>query len=156
MEFQTWMQWLIPVLSALLSGSGIWALLSARAAGKATERAAASAAAATERAAVAAANATERAAVAAAHPATQEAATADWTSLMAYRQSELLALRNNTAKLEVRVLSLERQREEDMQYIEDLEVHIWKSLPPPPPPRRRYAGPTGVTTTTTTIIDEAP
>jgi hypothetical protein len=110
-----WMQWLIPLLSALLSGSGIWALFSARTTAKATQAAA----------------------LAAAAPAAQQATTADWNSLMSFWQSEMAALRANAAQMEVRLLFLEEQREEDIRYIEDLEQHIWKSLPPPPPVRKR-------------------
>lgn len=127
---------IIPVLCAILGGGGIWALLGARTAARATERVAASAARATERAAEAAANATERAAEAAAQPATQVAVTADWTSLMAYWQAEMAALRVASNSLEVRVLFLEHQREDDLAHIDDLEQHIWQQLPPPPPARR--------------------
>ncbi|HJW01366.1 MAG TPA: hypothetical protein VJ617_19930 [Arthrobacter sp.] len=137
MEWAEWMQWLIPAISALLGGSGVWALLGARAAGKATERAAEAAAQATERAAEAAANATERAAALASTPAVQSATTADWTALMSYWQAEMTAMRSNAAALEVRVLFLEHQREEDLRHIEVLEQHIWNELPPPPPTRRR-------------------
>lgn len=119
MDWAEWMRWLIPLLSALLSGGGIWALLSARATAKATRQAA------------------EAAAV----PAVQMATTADWTSLMTFWQSEMSAMRTEAAKLEARVLFLEHQRESDLQYIADLEEHIWKSLPPPPPTRRKYAPP---------------
>ena len=35
-----WMQWLVPILSALLSGSGVWALFAARATARATQAAA--------------------------------------------------------------------------------------------------------------------
>ena len=132
-----WMQWLIPALSALLGGSGVWALLGARAAGKATERAAEAAAQATERAAEAAANATERAASLAATPAVQSATTADWSALMSYWQAEMNTLRASTQALEIRVMFLEHRREEDLQHIEELEQHIWDQLPPPPPPRKR-------------------
>jgi hypothetical protein len=127
----------VPILCAILGAGGIWALLSARTSGRATERAAYAAAQATERAADAAANATERAAYAAANPQVQSAVTADWSALMAYWQAEMAALRTNAAQLEVRVLFLERQREEDLQYIDALEQHIWNQLPPPPPPRRK-------------------
>jgi hypothetical protein len=126
----------IPLLCTLLGGGGVWALLSARAAGRATERAAEAAAHATERAAEAAANATERAAALAAVPGVQSAATADWSALMNYWQSEMAALRSNAQSLEVRVLFLEHQREDDLAHIDALEQHIWAALPPPPPPRR--------------------
>lgn len=116
MEWMTWMQWLVPLLSALLSGSGIWALLSARSTARATEQAATAAAA----------------------PAGQAAATADWAALLSFWQAELAVLRTDTGRLEVRVMFLERQREDDLQHIEDLEQHIWHELPPPPPLRRRY------------------
>lgn len=127
----------VPLLCTVLGAGGVWALLSARTAARATERAADSAANATERAAEAAANATERAAEAAATPQVQTAVTADWTALMTFWQSEITAVRNNASQLEVRILFLEHQREEDLQYIEDLEQHIWQALPPPPPVRRR-------------------
>lgn len=140
MEFQIWMQWLIPALSAVLSGGGIWALLAARSAGKATERAAIAAGIATERAAEAAAHATERAAALAAAPVAQQATTADWTSLMAYWQTELNSLRETSAHMEVRLTVFEKQREEDLQHIEDLYQHIWSQKPPPPPPRRTAPG----------------
>jgi hypothetical protein len=110
------MQWLVPVLSALLTGSGLWALLAARQ---------------TARATVAAAQAT-------AAPATITAATADWSSLMTFWQNEIAVLRSEIGKLEVRVAILDRQREEDAQYIGELEQHILNELPPPPPMRRRF------------------
>lgn len=148
---------LIPILCALLGGSGLWAMLSARTSGKATERAAFAAAQATERAAQAAASATERAAALVAVPGHQQAVTADWTSLMAYWQAEMQALRDATNRLDVKVMDLERQRDWDLQYIEDLEIHIWKGLPPPPPIRRRLQHPSTVTTTTTkTETEEVP
>jgi hypothetical protein len=125
MAWMQWMQWLIPILSAILSAGGVWTLLSARATARATEKAA----------------------LAAAQPATQAAVTADWTSLMAYWQAEMTALRVAATKLDVRVEYLERLREADLSYIDDLEQHIWSGLPPPPPPRRR------VTTTTTTTTE---
>lgn len=127
---------IIPVLCTILGGGGIWALLSARAGGRAVERAAFAAAQATERAASAAASATERAAVAAAIPQVHAAVTADWSALMNYWQAEMLAMRTKAAELEVRVLFLEHQREDDLAHIDALEQHIWNALPPPPPPRR--------------------
>ena len=114
MEFAQWMQWIIPVLSALLSGSGVWALLSARTTARATQAAAA----------------------AAALPAQTQAVTADWSALMTYWQAEMLSMRTSASHLEVRVVFLEREREEDLAHIDALEQHIWSSLPPPPPPRR--------------------
>lgn len=126
----------IPILCTILGAGGVWALLSARTAAKATERAAESAARATERAAEAAANATERAAEAAAVPAMQTAATADWSALMQFWQAEMSAMRNNAQSLEVRVLFLEHQRDDDLAHIDLLEQHIWNALPPPPPPRK--------------------
>lgn len=69
--------------------------------------------------------------------ANQQASTADWTGLMAYWQSEVRDLRNDSKVLEVRVMFLEAQREDDLQHISDLENHIWQQLPPPPPMRRR-------------------
>lgn len=126
MEWRSWMEWLIPILSAVLSGSGIWALLSARAAGKATERAAESAA-----------RATEHAASLTAGPPTIQANTADWSSLMGYWQAEMTELRGDANRLEVRVMFLEKQREEDLEHIAALEQHIWNELPPPPPTRKR-------------------
>ena len=140
MEFLPWMQWLIPVLSAVLSGGGIWALLAARSAGRATERAAVAAGIATEPAAAAAAHATERAAALAAAPVAQQATTADWTSLMAYWQSEMNTVREASTRMEVRLTLFEKLREEDLQHIDDLEQHIWGQKPPPPPPRRSAPG----------------
>lgn len=124
------MEWLVPLLCALLGGGGLWALLAARATGKATEAAA-----------VSAAEATKAAAEAAAAPALAAASSADWSSLMAYWQQEMKSMRADANRLEVRVLFLERQREEDLQHISDLEAHIWAELPPPPPPRRRTPPP---------------
>lgn len=114
MEFAQWMQWLIPILCALLTGTGFWALLSARATARATQAAA----------------------EAAAIPAQKQADTADWTALMSYWQSEMTSLRDTASKLDVRILFLEAQREEDQQHIDNLEQHIWRALPPPPPPRK--------------------
>lgn len=141
MQWATWMEWLIPILSAILSGGGIWALLSARAAARSTERAAEVAAKAVERAAEAAANATERAAALAAEPGAHKAATADWASLMSYWQGELNTLRENANRLEVRIGVFEQQREDDLTHIEDLYQHIWEHKPPPPPPRRQATPP---------------
>jgi ubiquinone biosynthesis protein UbiJ len=115
MEFQVWMQWLIPLLSAVLAGSGVWTLLAARTTARATVRAA----------------------DASAQPAAAAALTADWAGLMGYWQQEMTALRADANRLEVRVMFLERQREEDLQLINELEAHIWSELPPPPPSRRR-------------------
>ncbi|HEX9227326.1 MAG TPA: hypothetical protein VF885_11840 [Arthrobacter sp.] len=140
MEFQAWMQWLIPALSAVLSGGGIWALLAARASSRATERAAIAAGHATERAAEAAAIATERAAALAAGPMSQQAVTADWSSLMSYWKDELTALREVANQTEVRLSLFEKQRDEDLQHIEDLYQHIWNQKPPPPPARRQAPG----------------
>jgi hypothetical protein len=140
MEFQAWMQWLIPALSAVLSGGGMWALLAARASSRATERAAVAAGLATERAAEAAAHATERAAALAAAPVAQQATTADWSSLMAYWQSEMATVREASTRMEIRLGVFEKQREEDLQHIEDLEQHIWNGKPPPPPARRSAPG----------------
>lgn len=119
MEFQPWMEWLVPVLCALLTGTGIWAFLAARATAKATREAAAITAA----------------------PAVQQATTADWNTLMTYWQTEMAQLRASANSLEVRVQFLERQREDDLQHIEDLEQHIWHQLPPPPPARRKPQAP---------------
>jgi len=119
MEFQTWMQWLIPALCALLGGSGIWALLSARTTARATQTAATTAA----------------------QPAIQTAATADWSALLTFWQAELNVVRESHTRLQVKVEILAIQREEDLQYIEDLEQHIWQELPPPPPLRRRHRKP---------------
>ena len=115
MEFQHWMQWLIPFLSAVLATGGVWTLLAARASSKATVKAAEASAA----------------------PAAAAAVSADWASLMSYWQTEMTALRTDSNRLEVRVLFLERQREEDLALITELEAHIWAELPPPPPSRRR-------------------
>ena len=117
MEFQPWMEWLVPVLCALLTGTGLWAFLSARATAKATREGAAL------------------------YPAPPEANTADWNALASYWTAEMKALRETSTNLEVRVLFLERQREEDLQHIEDLEQHIWNQLPPPPPIRRKTQAP---------------
>lgn len=105
---------IVPILCAAMGAGGIWALLSARTTARATERVA----------------------EVAATPQVQTAVTADWTALMAYWQAEMTALRTTSAQLEVRVMFLERQREEDLAYIDALEQHIWKALPPPPPQRR--------------------
>lgn len=115
MPWMDWMQWLVPALSALLGGSGVWALLGARATGRATREAA----------------------EAAARPAGQQAVTADWTSLMTFWQAELNVMRESHSQLQVKVEILAHQRDEDLQFIEDLEQHIWNELPPPPPLRRR-------------------
>ena len=140
MEFLPWMQWIIPALSAILSTSGIWAMLAARSAGRATERSAVAAAIATERAAEAAGLATERAAALAAAPVSQQASTADWTSLMTYWQNELTTIRETSTRLEVRLAHIEKMREDDLQHIDDLEQHIWQQKPPPPPARRQAPG----------------
>lgn len=95
---------------------------------------------ATERAALAAAHATETAAAIAAAPNVQQAATADWTSLMAYWQAEMATMREQATRMEVRLGVFEKQREEDLQHIDDLEQHIWSQKPPPPPPRRSAPG----------------
>lgn len=114
------MEWIVPGLCALFSGTGLWAWFAARATARATIKAAETAA----------------------QPAAQSATTADWTALMTFWQGELTALRNNTSALEVRLLFLEQQRDDDLAYIEDLQQHIWEHLPPPPPLRRRTARPT--------------
>lgn len=110
------MQWLVPILSALLGASGVWTLLAARATSRATQAAA----------------------EAAARPAVQQAATADWGALMTFWQGELNVMRESHSQLQIKVEILAHQREEDLQYIEDLEAHIWAELPPPPPLRRRH------------------
>ena len=104
---------IVPILCAILGGGGVWALLSARTTAKATERVA----------------------EVAVTPQVQTATTADWSALMSYWQAEMAALRLTSSQLEVRVLFLEREREEDLAHIDALEQHIWRSLPPPPPPR---------------------
>jgi hypothetical protein len=109
------MQWLVPILCAVFSGTGLWALLSARATARATREAAALSAA----------------------PAQAQAATADWSALMSYWQSEMAAVRDTASKLDVRIQFLEQEREDDQKYIADLEIHIWSQLPPPPPVRQR-------------------
>ena len=119
MQWQAWMEWLVPVLCAALGGSGVWALLTARTTARATQAAAALAAA----------------------PAAQTAQTADWTSLMTFWQGELNTMRESHTQLQVKVEILAHQREEDLQHIEDLETHIWNELPPPPPLRRRTRKP---------------
>jgi 4-alpha-glucanotransferase len=108
------MEWLIPALCAVFSGTGLWAWFAARATARATVKAA----------------------EAAAEPAIQTATTADWSSLMSYWQAELQAVRANANQLEVRLLFLEQLRSDDLDYIEDLHQHIWQELPPPPPVRR--------------------
>ena len=110
-----WMQWLVPILCAVFSGTGLWALLSARATARATREAAALAAA----------------------PAAAQAQTADWSALMSYWQSEMGSLRDTANKLDVRIQFLEQERDADQKYIADLEIHIWSQLPPPPPVRRK-------------------
>lgn len=115
MEWAEWMKWLIPIISGIFGAGGVWALLAARAAAKATQRAA----------------------EIAAEPATAKAVTADWSQLMGYWQSEIAALRKDAATTEVRLRFLEEQREDDIAHIEALEQHIWSRLPPPPPVRRR-------------------
>jgi uncharacterized protein YgbK (DUF1537 family) len=119
MEFQSWMEWLIPVLSAVLGASGVWTLLAARATSRATRAAA----------------------EAAARPAAQQAVTADWAALMTFWQNELNVMRESHSQLQVKVEILAHQRAEDMAYIEQLELHIWEELPPPPPLRRRHRKP---------------
>jgi hypothetical protein len=104
----------LPILSLLFAGGGVWTLLAARATARATKDAA----------------------LAAAEAANRQAATADWSGLMTYWQAEVKALRDDNKKIEVRLLFLEQQREDDLQHIADLEHHIWQQLPPPPPMRR--------------------
>lgn len=116
MPWMEWMQWIIPALCALLGGTGVWTLLGARTTARATRAAA----------------------EAAAKPAAQQAVTADWAALMTFWQGELNAMRLAHSSLQVKVEILALQREEDLQYIEDLEQHIWQELPPPPPLRRRH------------------
>ena len=111
------MEWLIillPMISTVLAGGGLWALLAARATSKAT---------------IAAANA-------AAESANRQASTADWSGLMAYWQAEIKELRNDNNAMVVRLTLLEERRDADLQHIADLENHIWQQLPPPPPIRR--------------------
>lgn len=105
---------ILPILSLLMAGGGVWTLLAARATAKATKDAA----------------------LAAAEAANRQAATADWSGLMTYWQAEVKELRADNKKIEVRLLFLEQQREDDLQHIADLEHHIWQQLPPPPPMRR--------------------
>lgn len=114
MEWIELMQWLMPLLSVLFAGGGLWTLLAARATARATREAANAAATAANR----------------------QAATADWTGLMTYWQSEINALRDDNKGLEVRLILLEERRDADLQHIADLENHIWQQLPPPPPIRR--------------------
>ena len=111
------MEWLIillPMISTVLAGGGLWALLAAWATSKAT---------------IAAANA-------AAESANRQAQTADWSGLMAYWQAEIKELRNDNNAMVVRLTLLEERRDADLQHIADLENHIWQQLPPPPPMRR--------------------
>lgn len=105
---------IMAVGSILFGGTGIWTLLAARATARATKEAAKMAAEAANR----------------------QATTADWSGLMTYWQNEVKALRDESKGLEVRLLFLEKQREDDLQHIADLEHHIWQQLPPPPPMRR--------------------
>lgn len=109
-----WLAILLPLISAVLAGGGLWTLLAARATSKATE---------------AAANA-------AAESANKQAQTADWSGLMAYWQAEIKDLRKENNELAVRLTLLEERRDGDLQHIADLENHIWQQLPPPPPIRR--------------------
>lgn len=104
----------LAVLSLVFAGGGIWTLLAAKATAKATKEAA----------------------QAAAQAANRQAATADWSGLMAYWQSEIKAVRDDNKDLEVRLILLEERRDADLQHIADLENHIWQQLPPPPPIRR--------------------
>lgn len=106
---------ILAAMSVLFGAGGIWTLLAAKATARANRDVAEATAAA----------------------ANQQAATADWTGLMAYWQVEMAALRTTGAQLEVRVLFLERQRDEDLAFIDALEEHIWRGMPPPPPTRRR-------------------
>lgn len=114
MSWAEWMQWIIPLLSVVLAGGGVWTLLAARATARATEKAA----------------------QATAQAANQQAATADWTGLMGYWQAEIREIRNENNALVVRLTLLEERRDADLQHIADLENHIWQQLPPPPPIRR--------------------
>ena len=114
MMWAEWMQWIIPLLSLLLAGGGLWTFLAARATSRATEKAA--------QATAAAANA--------------QAATADWSGLMAYWQAEIKSLREENNAMVVRLTLLEERRDSDLQHIDDLTQHIWQQLPPPPPLRR--------------------
>lgn len=104
----------LPILSLVFAGGGVWTLLAAKATAKASEKAA----------------------QLAAEAANKQAQTADWTGLMEYWQAEVKDLRQDNKKIEVRLLFLEQQREDDLQHIADLEHHIWQQLPPPPPMRR--------------------
>lgn len=100
---------IMAAITVLFGGAGIWTFLAARATAKADKEI-----------------------------ADRQSNTADWTSLMAYWQAELSAVRQAATNLEVRVALLAQQRDDDLQFIEDLEQHIWQELPPPPPLRRRY------------------
>ncbi|MGZ4659702.1 MAG: hypothetical protein ACXVYB_00315 [Arthrobacter sp.] len=110
------MQWIIPVLSAILGAGGVWTLIGTRAAAKAAKETA----------------------EATARPAAQQAVTADWAALMTFWQNELNVMRESHSQLQIKVEILAHQREDDLKYIEDLELHIWEELPPPPPLRRRH------------------
>lgn len=114
MPWADWMQWVIPILSLLLTSGGVWSLLAARATARATKAAA----------------------DAAAEAANKQATTADWSGLMAYWQAEIKDLRNENNGLVIRLTLLEERRDMDLQHIADLENHIWQQLPPPPPIRR--------------------
>jgi hypothetical protein len=104
----------LTIMSIVFAGGGIWTLLAAKATAKATKEAA----------------------QAAAQAANRQAATADWSGLMTYWQSEIKELRDDNKGLEVRLILLEERRDADLQHIADLENHIWQQLPPPPPIRR--------------------
>lgn len=58
-----------------------------------------------------------------------------------YYQNELDALRGDLrrelAEVKGQVTRLTSMREEDADYIDELEAHIWEQKPPPPPRRRR-------------------
>lgn len=59
--------------------------------------------------------------------------TPDWEALTRYWQNELVALRKEFAE---HMKACARQAREDANYIDALEGHIWLRKPPPPPRRR--------------------
>lgn len=106
------------VLSSLLGGGGLAALITAWRARKLRQRGV---------------DPDESVAVA------QAASHADpqWesiTSLNRYWQKELATVRAEYAQHR---LVCEQQRQADADRIDELEEHIWERKPPPPPPRRK-------------------
>lgn len=67
--------------------------------------------------------------------ARQVAPAADWLTKQV--DSLLAASREEMQELRRRQDFQERERELDAEFIDDLQLHIWKGLPPPPPTRKR-------------------